>query len=557
MRASSLTNRSRNLPPVYTFVKQHKFNRISGNSGKGRDPRPCTHTFLDGPLAALASASIPNDRLNDFYKQYAADVEAGHALFISEEAAGEPYKAVLDFDFYFKEFDYKQQSLEPTAFIHTLQDAIGTQFCTSTPNRLVVAAAPFGSVFRNGGRLVKLGLHLCWPNLSLSHANLMMLRRFLVTLCQEHYTSSFPINDRFNAELASTWRDIIDLNVVKHPRCRMIGSSKIQKCECNNGQSAKAYERYARHCMRQQSKENADPNIDESLKRLTCQHFATKCLLDYGRVYTVHSIWRDTRRDNFIPSYYELLLTLSLRNAPPVVEVDLPSDYLSQEFQDENGGKAAGDLGGGGAGGRGKVKFVPVPVATERVVREHFEMYFAELAPAITNIQFQTKPTPVIIVSLSQRYCLNKGGEHNSLTTYCMIRPYMMTHHCRCNCTPVRMLCSCSNFVMRYPISAVLTKRLFQIERVKRPRTAPTDARQTVRDATLPTANQIQDGELLRKINVYDNCIQQRVDEMTCFDTSLSASQKESRSDKRADNNSDDVGDDVAPSGKKRRRNKK
>lgn len=529
--SSALVARKKNLPPIYQWIKDNKFNRTSAKTaaatGKSRDSRPCTHTFLDGPVAGLGSASIPNDRLEEFYRRYAADLLAKRSLYISEDAGPEPFKANFDFDMLFDEFKYDPNTLPSLeSFFSEIQDAVGSQFCTATENRLIVTSCGLGSKRKDGRNFTKLGLHLCWSRLALTHPQLFMMRRFLINVCESRFGNAVPIDLHHSARLVNGWRDVIDLNVVKHPRCRMFGSRKLEECKCNGGQSAKAY-----RAATKGPAATAAARLAECPHQ--CTHFNSACLVDVGRVYQVHSVWSGTTIEHHefdtrnAIDLARLLTETSLRTAiAEPVELELPDDYLASADSDDSVSAAAGPKSD---------QFAALEASVERSIRDYLDIHFRPLiSDGITSVVYQVRPSKRVIVSLQNRFCFNKGGEHNSLTTYFVFQPFLLSFHCRCSCAPERIVSSCSNFALRHPLSPLITRRIFGIDRAPRPQHHEDDVRQLARESALPSSNKIQDFAIVRAPSQWDRAIKQRLEQMSAAGLE-SRSLKEAKSKPAAD----------------------
>jgi hypothetical protein len=412
----------------YTFVRRRKYNI------RKADKNPCiTHNFIDAPLCRIGTASIPDVRLEDFYEAYAHDLKKGKALFISEIAAAEPFKLNYDFDLEFKRTEGFENP-DVFTFINTLITNIqmilqAKVFSYGIDTRCIATSCGFTV---KSDEVVKLGLHLYWPSVFVSHKQLYMIRRVIILAFEECSAVEYA-----GLQLHRTWRDIIDYNVVRRPQCRMFGSHKLEQCPCPN-----------------------KPRKDE------CD-IHEKALVDIGRAYRLISIHDGSTTLSadeisvLANDYFNIVKLTSLRLKPippPPAELNLKvaDDYLENEFGPEKTPEVGDKSGKLQDETRESIK---------NSIRKYLYNYVPRYEPYVQKISViklmkKGKHDPFLI-KFSSTYCINKGADHTSCTTYGILKPDVFTLFCRSVNDGVRILSKCPEFVVREYVPPAYAKLIF------------------------------------------------------------------------------------------------
>ena len=155
---------------------------------------PGTHVLMSGGILY-----VPPEETQDFYREYIQAINLGTKLYVVEQKT--------DLFKFFVDLDYKAPE--------KLTDEDLVQFCSiihkalETSSQCVIARARPRPV---GEGLIKSGVHIHWPNLTVSRTQAMNLRTKIVT----SLTSDFPFD----------WDKVIDASVYGGSGLRMLWSHK-------------------------------------------------------------------------------------------------------------------------------------------------------------------------------------------------------------------------------------------------------------------------------------------------------------------------------------------
>jgi len=155
---------------------------------------PGSHVLMDGGIL-----HVPPEETLDFYREYIEAINLGTKLYVVEQKT-ENFK-------FFVDLDYKAET--------KLSDEDLVQFCSiihkalETPSPCLIARARPRSI---GEKLIKSGVHIHWPNLTVSRTQAMNLRTKIVT----SLAADFPFD----------WDKVIDSSVYGGSGLRMLWSHK-------------------------------------------------------------------------------------------------------------------------------------------------------------------------------------------------------------------------------------------------------------------------------------------------------------------------------------------
>lgn len=155
---------------------------------------PGTHVLMSGGILC-----VPSEETQDFYREYIQAINLGTKLYVVEQKT--------DLFKFFVDLDYKAPE--------KLSDEDLVQFCSiihkalETPSPCLIARARPRSI---GEGLIKSGVHIHWPNLTVSRTQAMNLRTKIVT----SLASDFPFD----------WDKVIDASVYGGSGLRMLWSHK-------------------------------------------------------------------------------------------------------------------------------------------------------------------------------------------------------------------------------------------------------------------------------------------------------------------------------------------
>ena len=155
---------------------------------------PGTHVLMDGGILC-----VPPEETQDFYREYIQAINLGTKLYVVEQKT-ESFKFFVDLDYKAPEKLSDEDLVQFCSIIHKALE-------TSSPC-LIARARPRPV----GESLIKSGVHIHWPNLSVSRTQAMNLRTKIVT----SLSTDFPFD----------WDKVIDASVYGGSGLRMLWSHK-------------------------------------------------------------------------------------------------------------------------------------------------------------------------------------------------------------------------------------------------------------------------------------------------------------------------------------------
>lgn len=175
-----------------------------------------THLLLNG-----GKINIPENINEQFLSLYSKDIESSNANFLCEVRT-DIFKFYIDLDFlYVSEIS----DIDILFYTYNIQRILDYIIDNSSTNKNISKCIVCLSQPSSKKNLIKMGVHLMFPNLLLNKETALLIRNIIV----EYFKNTFYSNEHMN------WEDIIDETVYKQNGLRMLGSSKIEKCSfCKN-----------------------------------------------------------------------------------------------------------------------------------------------------------------------------------------------------------------------------------------------------------------------------------------------------------------------------------
>ena len=155
---------------------------------------PGTHVLMSGGIL-----HVPPEETQDFYREYIEAINLGTKLYVVEQKT-ENFKFFVDLDYKAPEKLADEDLVQFCSIIHKALE-------TSSP--CLIARARPRSI---GEGLIKSGVHIHWPNLTVSRTQAMNLRTKIVT----SLAADFPFD----------WDKVIDASVYGGSGLRMLWSHK-------------------------------------------------------------------------------------------------------------------------------------------------------------------------------------------------------------------------------------------------------------------------------------------------------------------------------------------
>jgi Prim-pol 4/Herpesviridae UL52/UL70 DNA primase len=155
---------------------------------------PGSHVLMDGGIL-----HVPPEETQEFYREYIQAINLGTKLYVVEQKT-ESFKFFVDLDYKAPEKLSDEDLLQFCSIIHKALE---------TSSQCVIAKARPRPV---GEGLIKSGVHVHWPNLTVSRTQAMNLRTKIVT--------------SLTADLPFDWDKVIDASVYGGSGLRMLWSHK-------------------------------------------------------------------------------------------------------------------------------------------------------------------------------------------------------------------------------------------------------------------------------------------------------------------------------------------
>jgi hypothetical protein len=438
-----LVGRSHFLPSLYKWLRDERYVLKKGS-------KPYTHLAHDGGLVGFGPIRVPPKDWRMFYEKYASDwVDGQRRLYLTEVPNGPVYPLFFDFDMLFDASDDAHLSHRTISIVYERVQTLLRAYYPVDALDLYIGSTDVSPKHKDDRVYSKLGLHLIWPSIMVRTIDALRIRQYLVTELKR-YGQQIPFTDDndqpMEVTLQNTWDDVIDIQVTTTPKCRMFGSAKLDHCSCKRD-------------------------------KVDCHH-VLGCI-DTGRIYDLVAVYDGTAvHDDATYAKFarpdkvakcDLLRTISLLHddepqPTPTLQslddivIENPRDRLVAEcIQDDK---------------------------IHRIIHDYIETVhgMATAASIAKPPEFYKKPLHYV-VQLKSRWCPNKGGEHNSNTTYIVVSPSYITQLAAVGLNRLRFfdavrffLCIVFLTLMRLGVLDLLALRFFLAANAlwERPRFLPT-----------------------------------------------------------------------------------
>lgn len=412
----------------------------------GAESRSATHLRMDGGILV-----VDDERLDEFYRKYAAALWAGARMHLSERSVGGVRRLFVDIDLYGRTVP-TDASIESMCRLASLASADvwpGGGAC-------IVCRAP---AVECGAKGTKTGIHLVWENIvvdaAASASFVRALGRYLDDEC--------PADTKPDGG----WSSAIDEGAGEQGQLRMLGSRKVAPCTACAVPTATA--------------SSAAPPIGRS--NVPCAVCGGRRKVDAGRPYTVWAIAIDGTLERVCepdtPATLESWVRRTAVRVPAGTPITPPSPHppawlVVRPVAGLGDGAAATGVGTRrgrvtrrvrAADGDGEdvvdvadpLMCEPAPDAVraraEAFVRKcaqlcHLHSSYAS-ARALRAI-YILPARDILCVGLDSRWCDNAGRVHSSCTTYMMFSREKSTMvqrcYCRCDTSDGRRQGPCRDF---------------------------------------------------------------------------------------------------------------
>lgn len=237
------------LPLVKKWAfKNNVFIRKADGRTKKKDDREYTHLLLDG-----GKWHVSYDQLDTFRRKYAASLAIGEQLFICE-AKTPVFHMMSDLDFFDKtlmsyeiireyvceiqdviydfyirddnelDIDDEDRFVSDGAFMNDIQQE--NRKPTPEELKVIVCTTEPKYITKEGDDLIKTGVHLVWPKLTIIKKNALILRHAIIQRLEKKYGKRPAYN---------IWEDVVDKSVYEKNGLRMTGSAKMSICKMCRG----------------------------------------------------------------------------------------------------------------------------------------------------------------------------------------------------------------------------------------------------------------------------------------------------------------------------------
>lgn len=335
---------------------------------------------------------IPEDRMDEFYRAYAADVAMGEANYVVEQRTP-VFPFLVDLDVFGRE-QVDAERLRDYVFAII---GVVAEFYVVVPPAYVFTR-PASPAVKDGKTGIKSGIHIIFPGLNVTNAEAMMLRDAVIV----------------KGGGGIDWEDVIDASVYKKNGLRMPGSRKMEPCTCGDG----------------------------------CLSCGGRGRIDVGKVYTPYCVVAtegdrldDDELQRIRADAFEMVRKTTVRTAPGT----LVSDRRIPEWFPEGGfaGKQRSTLKRKqselrvrqDAADDGKYRECRDPQLFGAVYN-FIERVFPH-APVVTKLLVPSERSgdpEFYLARSSSRFCQNKGDNHKSCNVYFHINRRGIRQKCFCQC---------------------------------------------------------------------------------------------------------------------------
>lgn len=240
------------------------FTSLKSLSAPDKQSHVMTHTVADcallpararmGIIAPSASSLV--ESLQQLYAEIALDVDAvrqgvGRRLFFSEKGPTDALARTIlffDLDLVLTSCSAEPVDINDQQLTTALVDAVSSRIVravseiyTGVPAPHLTCIAAACQLQTRGPTTYKFGLHLYWPQLLVTQSMHYAVRRQVVhALRQDAEVGGVGSVLAGPLSLSVPWSDVVDLAVIKARNLRMMGSDKLEYCNCASSAACSA-----------------------------------------------------------------------------------------------------------------------------------------------------------------------------------------------------------------------------------------------------------------------------------------------------------------------------
>jgi len=187
------------------------------------DPSQRTHNLMSGGRVA-----IPEDKIDEFYRLYAQDVEAGNRTWtFSEIRSAHAFKLFFDLDIYDKDAPSEESLSSINAVIQRTVRQFYPEITDPVAFTMIVCGAGTAETTKEETKCFKTGIHLIFPLLVVDEAQALQIR----------YSTVYELEEEFGRRSLTfnPWGDVVDKLYRLGCGLRPIGSVKMLVCKSCKG----------------------------------------------------------------------------------------------------------------------------------------------------------------------------------------------------------------------------------------------------------------------------------------------------------------------------------
>ena len=417
------------------------------------DDRKPTHLFLDG-----GRATIPYDRLGEFYDVYSFCINNKNELFVVETKT-DIFRLFADIDFLIEKNSDKQNEYTIIDIVKHIQSVITDLY--NEPKKVIICDSQDKKTIKNGKEYIKQGFHLFWRDIYIDRKNALIIRNKCISRLRLIYGERDENNK---------WDDVFDGCVYKANGIRLNGSYKISRSKNKDtGKSDFKVEYRCYNIMLILNGHDEDVEYTNKLK----------------------NSMRNTLEDTTIRTRFTEITDIP--NKDVLYEDNDVCDDCEEDTKEEEA----------------TVKRVNKNNKKHQEISRYFSIHAPECykKSSVKSI-LHMEESDIYIIKTNSSYCQNILRNHNSCGIYFVLSKNGMTQKCYCRCKTLegRLHGLCSAYSSEYiPCSLHINKLLGWENQKKNPKR--TLEKDIVEQALCRKATSYRSQVEMFRSNIYINLI--------------------------------------------------
>lgn len=377
----------------------------------GTDVEPVTHTLMDGIKGG--KISLPDEAVSEFFAAYGTDMERTDVQLCVVERNSRVFKMHFDVDF---------PHVEPVERVHLflreVYACVSDSFPGELPEMVVCAVCEKAEGARTSG-----GLHIIFPRIPVDQDAAIALYSRVLERCES----------TLEPPCGSTWNKVLDACVLSSSGFRLCGSCKSRICEeCKNNAAERSF----------------------------CRRCRGRGRLIVPKIYRPWAVYPHPSASSATTLKN---LSLNIAHAAKFCSVRISSGAVCSPRVQVLSKRGTSTLTGTA------LRSDLVADVVEELLRSIRSIHCAYAQVEIAGVQVWCREIGVLpryaikLRGEGCRYCINKGAEHASSTSYFIMSKYGLAQRCFSRKPAVHRYGTCGDFTSNYhPLTTRLSAMLFQ-----------------------------------------------------------------------------------------------